>query len=400
VYLITGGLGGIGLVLAEYLARVVRAKLVLVGRSALPMREAWAEWLEAHDEHNATWRKIRQVQALEALGAEVLIASADVADHGQMQAVLARTIERFGTLHGVIHAAGIPAGGMIQVKTPESAAEVLAPKVQGTLVLAELLRERRLDFMVLCSSISSIVGSFGQIDHCAANAFLDAWAQHAPFHNDTPTIAINWPAWQDVGQAANAVVPVELLAWRAEHLKQGIVASEGAELFSRCLQMEVAQLIVSPQDLDAVIELNKSLTAATYQAALQDGQAQSHPRPLLRTAYVAPRNEIEQDVAAIWEHLLGIEQVGIHDNFFDLGGHSLLATQIVSRIREHFQVELSLRQLLEAPTVADIALAIVQQQGAHAGDDLLAQMLMELEQLSDDEAQHMLDFEEPVAERE
>ncbi|MBV9786879.1 MAG: SDR family NAD(P)-dependent oxidoreductase, partial [Chloroflexi bacterium] len=400
VYLITGGLGAIGLVLAEYLARTVRAKLVLVGRSDFPPRAAWPELIATADEHDATRRRIEQVQALEELGAEVLIASADVADPRQMQPVLDQTIERFGTIHGVIHAAGVPAGGMIQTKTAASAAGVLAPKVQGTQVLFKLLRDQPLDFIVLCSSISAVVGAFGQIDHCAANAFLDAWARHHAAHSDTPITAINWPAWQDVGQAANAAIPAELLAWRNEQLKQGIVAAEGAELFGRILDLDTPQVIVSPQDLSAVIEQNRTLNAATYLAALEAGQIStpSHPRPLLRTAYVAPRNEIEQTVAEIWQLLLGIEQIGIHDNFFELGGHSLLATQIVSRIRERLQVELSLRQLLETPTIADVALAIVQQQGAQAGDDLLAQMLMELEELSDDDARDLLDFEAPVAE--
>ena len=107
VYLITGGLGRIGLVLAEYLARTVRAKLILIGRSAFPGRDKWEQWLATHGEDDRVSRRIRKVQAIEELGAEVLIISADVANEEQMQAVITQAYERFGTIHGVIHSAGI-----------------------------------------------------------------------------------------------------------------------------------------------------------------------------------------------------------------------------------------------------------------------------------------------------
>ncbi|MDQ2695277.1 MAG: SDR family NAD(P)-dependent oxidoreductase, partial [Pseudomonadota bacterium] len=121
VYLITGGLGGIGLILAEHLARTVQARLILVCRSALSPAE-----------HR------RQTTALEALGAEVMVAGADVADPVRMQAVLAQAVARFGAVHGVIHAAGVAAGGAIQVSAATAAAQELAAKVEGTRTLAAL----------------------------------------------------------------------------------------------------------------------------------------------------------------------------------------------------------------------------------------------------------------------
>ncbi|MBV9388049.1 MAG: SDR family NAD(P)-dependent oxidoreductase [Chroococcidiopsidaceae cyanobacterium CP_BM_ER_R8_30] len=157
VYLITGGLGGIGFVLAEYLAQTLRAKLLLVGRKPLPDRDKWVEWLATHDKQDDVSSKIRKVQALEKLGAEVLAVSADVADREQMQAAIAQTYQQFGAIHGVIHAAGIAGGGMIQLKAPEIAASVLAPKVKGTLVLELLFKDVKLDFLVLLSSITSVL---------------------------------------------------------------------------------------------------------------------------------------------------------------------------------------------------------------------------------------------------
>ena len=117
VYLITGGLGGFGLTFAKYLAQQAHAKLVLVGRAALPAREEWREWLSAHAAEDETSLKIKEVQALEAEGAEVLIESANVVDIEGMHAVLDHARERFGRIDGVIHTAGVAGGGLIESKS-------------------------------------------------------------------------------------------------------------------------------------------------------------------------------------------------------------------------------------------------------------------------------------------
>jgi acyl transferase domain-containing protein/acyl carrier protein len=243
VYLITGGLGGIGLVLAEYLAQTVQAKLVLLGRSALPEREAWEQWLATHTVQDAVSRKIRQVQALEALGTEVLVLSADVANHTHMQAVLTQINERFGALHGVIHAAGIAGGGMMQLKTPDQATSVLSPKVQGTLVLDAVLRNVRLDFLVLCSSIYAVTGGFGQVDYCAANAFLDAFAHYYTSTRGTFTVSINWDGWQEVGMAVEAMKSLSVDG--VPHVSHDHDSAISHPLIDTCLHETADQAIYS-----------------------------------------------------------------------------------------------------------------------------------------------------------
>ncbi len=203
-YLITGGLGGIGLTVAEHLARTAKAKLVLVGRSALPPPADWDAWLRSHAEENGLSRKIRQVRDLEALGAEVIVAEADVTDLEAMRRVLDETTARFGALNGVVHAAGVLRDNLIPLKTQSEIEEVFAPKVHGTLMLDELLRDVPLDFFVVFSSTSTIVTAAGQIDYVAANAFLNAFA--ASRHRaDRPVLALNWGVWNEVGMAAKAI---------------------------------------------------------------------------------------------------------------------------------------------------------------------------------------------------
>ncbi|MFL6262221.1 MAG: SDR family NAD(P)-dependent oxidoreductase [Thermoanaerobaculia bacterium] len=189
VYLITGGLGGLGLVLAEELARSFRARLVLTGRGGLPTDPAD--------------RRVQSVRRLEALGAEVLVLAADVTDEEAMREVVRRARERFGPVQGAIHAAGVPGSGVIQLKTAEAAQRVLAPKLQGTRALAAALAEEPLDLLVLCSSTFAVTGGVGQVDYCAANSFLDAFARHHSARG-VRTVSVGWGAWQEVGMAAEA----------------------------------------------------------------------------------------------------------------------------------------------------------------------------------------------------
>ncbi|MFE4108626.1 type I polyketide synthase [Almyronema epifaneia] len=202
VYLITGGLGGIGLTLAAYLAKRVQARLILIGRSAFPDKADWPQWLEERGLEDETSQKIQSLQRLEATGAKILVIRADVTHLAQMQAAIAQSLACYGTLHGVIHAAGLPGGGVIQQKTRHKVESVLAPKVKGTLILHQLCQDLPLDFFLLCSSLNSVIGGVGQVDYCAANAFLDAFA-HAQTDADGPLIrSLNWDAWQSVGMAA------------------------------------------------------------------------------------------------------------------------------------------------------------------------------------------------------
>jgi acyl transferase domain-containing protein/NADPH:quinone reductase-like Zn-dependent oxidoreductase/acyl carrier protein len=207
VYLITGGLGGIGLTLAEYLAVAVKARLILTGRSFFPAPNEWDQWLTNHNQEDEISGKIRKLKEFEMQGAEVMIIRADAAVYQQMQALVHQAVRRFGEINGVIHTAGIPDGGVIQAKTREAIENVFAPKVKGTLALDNLLRSMRqegdLDFFILCSSLASVLGAFGQVAYVSANAFLDAFARSSTTSGFT--VSINWDTWLEVGMAVKAV---------------------------------------------------------------------------------------------------------------------------------------------------------------------------------------------------
>ncbi len=354
VYLITGGPGGLGLVIAEHLARAAKARLVLTGRSPVPDRVEWPRVLE-EESQSADADKIRALQRIEEAGGEVLTAAADASDESQMRAVVKQALQRFGVIHGVIHMAGVPGGGIIQLKSREMAERILAPKVKGTLVLEKIFAGTQLDFLVLYSSIASVLGEVGQSDYCGASAFLDAYAQ-ANAGGERPAIAINWEIWQEVGIGVNTEVPAHIRQLRQQMLANGIPLTEGVDAFDRILSSGLSQVIVCPQELQDRIELGKSLTASSFLKELGKKSSPAQPaRRVTGTSFVGAGAGLEQRIAEVWQRILGREQIGVHDNFFDLGGNSLLGLQLVTELSQELGVQIAPVTLFEFPTVRSLA---------------------------------------------
>jgi acyl transferase domain-containing protein/acyl carrier protein len=354
VYLITGGLGGVTFVLSAYLAHVAKARLVLTGRSVLPPRDQWPAWVATHGEADPMSVRITRVQRLEKLGAEVLVVSADSGDLTQMQAALAEADARFGEIHGVIHGAGIVGGNTFRPLAALGRAECdqqFHPKVTGLQVLEKVLEGRPLDFCMLTSSLSSVLGGFGYAAYAAANLFMDAFTEVHNRRHPVPWISVNWDEWRLSGAADDSAAGSGLAQF-------AMAPAEGASALARILGLRgVSQVVVSTGDLDARLERWVRLTGLHAPKSGEEGPqaARRHPRPNLSNAYVAPATPTEEKVAAIWQRLLGIEKVGIHDNFFELGGHSLLAIQLVTEIRTDLEAEISVATLFEGPTIESLS---------------------------------------------
>ncbi|NNG37340.1 type I polyketide synthase [Nakamurella aerolata] len=200
-YLITGGTGGIGLSLALDLGCRLGASVALLARSPLPPRSTWAT-----ETDTKLRRLIAVVEAVEAAGGTVTVRQADVTDPDSVAAALRDVHRGWGGIDGIVHAAGVPGGGMIEVKDFEAAEDVLKPKLAGTVALKNAVRRTfaadsptRAPFVVLCSSITAVSGDVGQIDYCAGNLFLDAQAQADDWPG--PVVSVNWGGWSGVGMA-------------------------------------------------------------------------------------------------------------------------------------------------------------------------------------------------------
>ncbi|MDQ1354811.1 MAG: hypothetical protein QG657_5120, partial [Acidobacteriota bacterium] len=362
VYLITGGYGNIGFTFAEYLARQVRAKLILTGPSPLPAREEWNSWLQTHDADDPISRKIENIRQLESLGGKVLVLTADVADKDAMERGIQKAEETFGTINGFIHAAGTTRGKSaacsIEETTKEECTQQFKPKIQGTLVLAELIANKTLDFCILLSSLSQILGGLGFGAYSAANAFMDVFAFRANRTSPTRWISVNWADWifkhelEIMAQAS-----MEMSAAR----EIGITPDEGVETFIRILGLVptgVNQVAVSAGDFQARIERWVKLRSLRKSDSLQTPDAASfqlQARPKLSTEYAAPRTPLEKAIAETWKNQLGYEKIGIYDDFFQLGGDSLKAITLISRIHKDLNTLVKLQEFFANPTVESLA---------------------------------------------
>jgi acyl transferase domain-containing protein len=380
VYMITGGLGKIGVAISEYLAAKYRARLVLVGRSSLPSRESWNTWIGTHPADDPVCARIGTIERLEKLGAEVLYVNASVADISAMRRVIERSYQRFGTLHGVIHGAGIVGNkGYREIKESDrdNCDGHFQAKAHGLLVLEQVLEGKALDFCLLLSSLTSVLGGIGQAAYASSNIYMDSFARR---HNRTsspmPWLSVNWDVWRLHDDAA---IDSDL----GTTLKElGMSAEEATEMMETALAVRTAsQLVVSTGDLSTRINQwikLESLNARESANVASPTRSTFSQRRNLQTNYDPPRDETEEQIARVWRDALGIDEVGINDSFSQLGGHSLLAIRIVSELRKAFQIDLSIRALFDAPTVAELS--------SYIKEILIA----EIETLSDKEAQQLV----------
>jgi amino acid adenylation domain-containing protein len=388
VYLVTGGLGTVGLLVAGWMAREARARLVLTGRTPFPDRDAWNAWLANHGDDDATSRRIAAVRQMEAAGGEVWIAAMDVADEAGMRALLESVRARWGEVAGVVHAAGVvdeaSLGRRLAALTAGDTEAQFRAKVAGTRVLERVL-PTGIDFCFLVSSTSSVLGGPGFGAYAAANVFLDAVAAA---HADERWVSVSWDGWprrrrpEEGAPRPDAPVMTE---------------AEAVEAFRRALGWgTVPHLVVAVADLGTRL---RRWVAAAPPVQAQPADAPGSPRAALgiREPYVAPRGDLERQLERLWSRLLGVEGIGVHDDFFRLGGHSLLGTRLIGRVREEMGVDLPLRSVFNAPTVAKMAAEIAEARLQSADREVLERMLAEVRQLTPEQVRALLDAEDEAA---
>ncbi|GAB5522531.1 MAG: type I polyketide synthase [Roseivirga sp.] len=361
-YLITGGMGGLGLTTANWMAAQGAENFVLLGRSE-PSPEA-AEVIE---------------KMLEA-GANVIVAQADVTDREQIQEIFEKIKIHMPPLRGVIHAAGLLDDGSLLNLDRERMQKVMAPKVNGSWYLHEATAHLELDFFVLYSSAVSVLGSPGQGNYAAASAYLDAMAWYRQSLG-LPALSINWGPWAEVGLAAETAERLKEQNASTQHLVKEIKIDQGLEVLELVMKESDPQVVVLPFDLKNLLELYPMAAGMSFFAEV--GGSETHltklyARPKLEQAYVAPRTDVEKKLTELWEQTLHIDKVGIHDSFFELGGDSVLAAQILSLVRKTYGISISPQEAFKAFTIEQLA------------QQLEAEIMNQIMSMSDEEAERLL----------
>jgi phthiocerol/phenolphthiocerol synthesis type-I polyketide synthase E len=246
------------------------------------------------------------------------------------------------------------------------------PKARGAYALEAALVGEHPDFCLLFSSNAAVLGGLGYVTYAAANAFLNAFAASRSRRTGFPWLSANWDAWpEETRKYAGVQTSMD---------QYTMTCGEAVEAFRRVVCLAPGGAVAVPTG-----DLSVRLALWVYRTAPDRGCSVQHPRPNLKSGYLEPSTETERTIAGIWQDVLGLEQVGVQDNFFDLGGHSLLATRLVARLNEVFRLDFPLGRFFEAPTVAGCA-GIVDELRASAGgvDEKLA-ILQLLEELSEEE---------------
>lgn len=352
VYLITGGLGGIGFVLSKMLAKEGNVHLYLTGRTALPPRNEWASYVQQANADEAQRTRIEKVLELERLGATVEAVQANAGNLDQMKHVFDAIRKKHGGVHGVFHAAGLPGSTSFRAikdipSTLAQGEDQFQSKVKGLDVLEQLLEKEQADFCLLFSSISALLGGLGFSAYSAANLYMDAFAARLNQHSQTPWMCVNWDAWNFWGELESTI---------GESINElAILPEEGAELFQYVLSSrQNRHMLVSTGNLDE--RIGQWLSLESKAAESEDSyEVSKHERPELGNPYVAPRNETEKAICQVWQDFMGMEQVGIHDNFFDLGASSLDIVQVTNRLNQALQTNEAVVTLFTYPSVAELA---------------------------------------------
>jgi len=333
VYFLSGGLDVRNGTIARHLFERWRAKLVVADR-LLPDRRAWDAALTTRPEGDPIRVQIETVRALEALGAEVLALPQQMYNAAQAEEAFHAAEQRFGAVHGVIAAPRLEEIGGFEALgdvLPSEWARYLALLASELDALATVAERRALDFVLLESSLTPELGGVGRARVAAAHAFIDAFAQRRA-QGGAAWTGLGWDRWFDADETPQGY---------------GMKADAAMAALEHALTLaDEPRILLSTGDVRARIA-----ESAAPAAAVAGGYA----RPELETDYFPPTTDGEEIVAAMWQELLGIDRIGIHDDFFGLGGHSLLATQIISRTRDQFGLELPLKAVFEAPTVARYA---------------------------------------------
>jgi acyl transferase domain-containing protein/acyl-CoA synthetase (AMP-forming)/AMP-acid ligase II/acyl carrier protein/GNAT superfamily N-acetyltransferase len=351
-YLVTGGLGGLGLPVAEWLVEQGARHLLLVGRSQ-PSAEAQAI-----------------LHALKTQGIQVVIASADVTNPAEVAGVLARCGGELPPLKGLIHAAAVIKDGILSDLNKERFDDVIAPKLRGAWNLHRQTLANQLDFFVMFSSMTSVLGVSGQGNYVAANTFLDRLAVYRR-QQGLPAVSINWGPWSEVGQAS--------IKGRSDRMASKGIGSIrpdlGLLILGELIRRQLPQVAAIDVNWKLLSETSPLLNRTGFIQSLQenaaDGEKAEGAADEAETAAIlgdilavegkARRTLVENYLTEKVCRVLGLQgaAIDLHQSTFELGFDSLMTVELKVWVEKDLAIVIPAETLLQGPSIYQLAGEVV-----------------------------------------
>ena len=342
VYLVFGGMGNIGLALAEQFAQRSNCKLILVSRSYFPKRERWEKWIQNNGKQDRISQKIMRLMSIERLGSKIALFRADISNQAHMEKLLCFIRSNYAQLNGIIDAAGFvgeSAKQTIEEITSLNIVQHFQAKAKGLFVLEQVFDGIEVDFCLCISSMAAVLGGIGLGGYTAANAFMDAFVQEHNQKSKYQWTSVNLDTW--------------LTDQTAQPFYGGIPAEEGGNAINTILNMpQVHQILLS------VTQLNKRMEK--IESVFQDQEA-TGKTPLIVSRVPLAENSIESRLIAIWKDFFEIEDITSESDFFKLGGDSLKLIELLTIINQEFQVGLNISDFFSKKTIHNIGQLITKE---------------------------------------
>jgi polyketide synthase PksN len=338
-YLITGGLGNVGFILAKYLSSQYEATLILTGRRKIEGASQDELW-------------VQRINELKKTNTNIYYYHVDVTDKDAFDSLTKRIELTTGPINGIIHAAGVidfDYFELVEDITEKNSISILSPKVKGIMNLYEIFKNRQLDFVWVTSSISSVLGGLTFGAYTSANLFLEHFIASKPELTN----------WKCIGLGEMAFEEKEILNERAQK-RRAMVPEEITRLFEWHIHPAHRSVCFETVDslLNRIHKAYDSKKDVYLDDSLQSSGIAKVERPMLSSIYIAPESKTEKRITDLFEAFFGIQQVGIEDNFFELGGDSLKAMILLKRINKDFSITIPLKDFFKLQNIREVACEI------------------------------------------
>lgn len=347
VYLITGGLGGLGLSIAEHLAEQGNARILLLGRREIPAEEQW-------DQRSKLYRRL---SSLKKKAASLCYLQTDVSDPEEMKKLKEFIRAEYGKTAGIFHAAGVAGDGFLINKEFETYQQVMGPKLEGSWNLIALVEENPDAFMLLFSSITALTGGEGQCDYSAANAFLDALAELGR-KSGIRIRAVNWPSWSETGMSLKYSLTESESLFSHITTKIGLAwidAALSAKVWPQCIiPAGINPRIIAQVQAELPFRLSQNLITEVT-AGQGDFKTDHNTGSDVVIHGIAEPNHIQRTLCNVFAAVLGLNEIDMFTSFQEMGGNSLMSTQLLKLIEKEFPGQIDISDIFSYPSVSELA---------------------------------------------